>query len=137
MSIPWRLLRFAWVGIAATLVHALAYGILHRLGLPPLAANLVAFAAALPVSYLGQRRWVFRAAGGSPWRFILLQLGGLGLNSGWVALVRASGLPPDAAIAGMILVTPGLAYLAAGRWVFPDRSTPACPEAPSRTCCPP
>lgn len=127
-----RLLRFAWVGILATLVHAGVYSALHHLGVDVFAANVIAFATAFPVSYLGQRRFVFRSAGGSPARLLAVQLGGLALNSAWVWLARALGLPPDAALVGMVGITPALAYAAAGRWVFKPAAhpppAPACPR---------
>lgn len=113
-----RMARFAGVGILATLVHAAVYTALTSVGAEAFLANLLAFAAALPVSYLGQRRFVFGAAG-APLRFVLLQLGGLGLNTAWVAAARLLAIDPRWALAGMVAVTPALAFWAAGRWVFP------------------
>jgi putative flippase GtrA len=54
-----RLIRFVITGgLCAALFFCLNYGAL-RLGLPPFAANLTAYAIAFTVGYLAQRGWTF------------------------------------------------------------------------------
>jgi putative flippase GtrA len=56
-----QLARFGVVGIAAMAVHWLVVMALVPLGLLPLIANVIAFAVAFNVSYLGHRNWTFAA----------------------------------------------------------------------------
>ena len=57
--------RFAVVGLGATAVHVAVYaGTIELLGLAPLVANALGFAAGVNISFIGHRRWTF--AGGDP-----------------------------------------------------------------------
>lgn len=120
------MLRFGGVGMAATATHALAY--LAALAvLAPQAANVVGFACAVLVSWLGHRYVTFRNARETPVsqagpRFALTTLAGFALNAGWVALTtRVLDLPAPLAVGFIVLATPVLTYLAMRHWVFDAR----------------
>jgi putative flippase GtrA len=57
-----QLARFGVVGVAAMTVHWLVVMVLVPLGLLPLIANMIAFAIAFNVSYIGHRNWTFASA---------------------------------------------------------------------------
>ncbi|MCU0736216.1 MAG: GtrA family protein, partial [Methylotetracoccus sp.] len=57
-----RLVRFAIVGVVATLVHlSVAFALAMWLNWPNQAANLAGFASALMPSFLGHHCWTFRS----------------------------------------------------------------------------
>jgi putative flippase GtrA len=117
--------RFAAVGAAATLVHVLAYaGVVAWWGISPLAANAVGFVAAVNVSFLGHRRWTFRAAGAagrSLARFCVVALAGFALNSLLVQLITGTlGLPYGWAIPAIAGGTPVVTFTLSRLWAFRD-----------------
>lgn len=90
-----RLSRQAWryllVGAAGTLAHlgvlaaAVEWG-----GLGVAAGSVAGFCAALALSYVLNRHWTFqvdRPGGGSFWRYLLVCLSGLALNTAMVVLL--------------------------------------------------
>lgn len=113
-----RPLRFALVGAVATGVHmAVAACLLGLCGWPAYLANLGAFSVAFVVSYLGHRHLTFARAG-SPWRFLLVALGGFGLNNLLLTGLLACGVP---ALYGLLIATalvPVFSYLLSSGWVF-------------------
>lgn len=113
-----RPLRFALVGAVATLVHmAVATLLLGLCAWPPYAANLGAFLIAFGVSYLGHRHVTFARAG-SPWRFLLVALGGFGLNNLLLTGLLACGVPALAALLVATALVPVFSYLLSSLWVF-------------------
>jgi putative flippase GtrA len=105
--------RFGVVGALATLTHALTFGAaIELLHARPLFANLLGFALALCLSFLGHFRWTFRAqlSGRRPdlaWmflRFALVALTGLMLNS-LIVFVVVEQLALDYRIAMFLMVT--------------------------------
>jgi len=113
-----RPLRFALVGAVATGVHmAVATLLLGLCGWPPYVANLGAFLVAFAVSYLGHRHVTFARAG-SPWRFLLVALGGFGLNNLLLTGLLACGVPALAALLVATALVPVFSYLLSSLWVF-------------------
>jgi putative flippase GtrA len=105
--------RFGVVGGLATLIHALAFAVaLEILHARPLIANLVGFALALCLSFVGHLRWTFRAelSGRRPdlprmfFRFALVALTGLLLNS-LIVFVVVEQLALDYRFAMLLMVT--------------------------------
>ena len=130
-------LRFLLVGGGATLVHLSAFALLIELaGQAPLLANLLAFSAAVGVSYMGHYHWTFRehTAGAEVGfhrvafaRFLLAALTGLGLNTAIVWIVTGPlGAPYWYAMALMGTLVPAVVFTLGRLWVFskPGHSEP-------------
>jgi putative flippase GtrA len=119
--------RFGSVGLAATAVHAGVYaGLVALAAVPPQLSNLVAFAVAFAVSFLGHHHFTFRgqrrSAAGAAVRFFVVALAGYALNAGFVALTTEKlGQPPLVAVLFMLFVTPVVTYVLAKLWAFADR----------------
>ena len=122
--------RFALVGAAATGTH-LAVGLgLIAVGVPPLAANPLAFAAAFGVSFAGHRGWTFAQAAAPirralP-RFGAVALGGLALNEAVLAALLAAGTTPMAAFAIAVSLAAASTYVLLRAWAFRPRGRSTC-----------
>lgn len=127
-----RIIRFGLVGGLATLVHASVYaGLAGSEIVAPLIANLIAFAVAVSVSFIGHLYWTFHdhAAGYSAaergralGRFIVTATIGLGLNSCFVWLVvDVLRLSPLMAVIPMVTLSPAVVYLLGKHWAFSAR----------------
>lgn len=115
-----QLLRFGLVGGLATLVHlSVAWLVLQVWAQgSPFLVNLVAFLVAFQVSFWGHSRYTFRHKG-SPWRFLLVTLGGFAINNGLLWIFLALGLYSGfAAICLSVLMVPLFVFLASRLWVF-------------------
>lgn len=127
---PGEVLRFAIVGIAATATHfaVLAAGV-ELAGLDPVAANGIAFASAVCVTYLGQSLWVFRVAAHSLAqlrKFLTAAIGGFLANIGLMALITDGlGLHYLVGFATVTVLVPLGTFLANKFWVFTHRAEPA------------
>mgnify|MGYP005843857041 CR=1 FL=1 len=122
-----QLFRFGAVGVLATLVHVSAALVATVAGVPPLAANLVGFAVALSVSYLGHARVTFGIMprfGMEAGRFAVTALMGLCASSltVWLLAVRL-GLGMGVAMAAVALIVPAATYLGLRFWVFTAETT--------------
>ncbi len=122
-AIAGQSLRFLAVGGAATLVHvATAIALVEAAGWSILFANIVAFAFAVLVSYLGNHRWTFGRAGRHDHhlpRFIVLALGGLALNQAIVfGMVRSAGIDYRVALMVVVAVVPALSFVLNKVWAF-------------------
>ena len=122
-----QLSKFASVGVIATGVHALVYGVVGSL-LVPMLANLIAFLVAFLFSYIGHFLWTFRAQteGQSVYkafafqlRFLIVALSGLLLNSLAVWVVT-EWLKMDYlyAVVPMVFVVPLATFALAKLWAF-------------------
>lgn len=121
--------RFGTIGLAAAAVHVLTFTALIELAdLAPVAANFVAFAIAVLVSFFGHFQWTFRAqtAGGGRHRqrtalsrFIIVALIGLALNSLAVyGVVNLLAWPYPYAIVLMLSVVPLVVFALSKFWAF-------------------
>jgi putative flippase GtrA len=121
--------RFGTVGIAAAAIHILMFTASIELGgLPPLAANFVAFGVAVVVSFFGHFRWTFRDhTAGDGWgrqcvafsRFVVVALTGLALNSLAVyVVVNLLAWPYYYAIVLMIAFVPLVVFALNKFWAF-------------------
>ena len=122
-----QLSKFASVGVVATGVHALVYGLVGRL-LEPMLANLIAFIIAFVFSYTGHFLWTFRTqtqgqkvhkAFAYQLRFLVVAMSGLLLNSLGVWVVTEwLEMGYLFALAPMIFVVPLVTFFLAKRWAF-------------------
>ena len=57
-----RLFRFSVIGVICAVIYIAGFVVLSAIGLVPIAANLVAFASAVVVQYVGHTLWTFRGS---------------------------------------------------------------------------
>ena len=118
-----ELLRFAVVGVAATLVHftVLTIGV-ELFGIPSVPMNGLAFCTAVFVTYFGQSLWVFRRPDISVARFFRFGtsiIGGLLGNVGMMALaVEILSLPYQIGFVLSVAVVSCATFLLNKFWVF-------------------
>ena len=115
--------RFALVGGLATALHLLVLAAsVEWWGLGLVAGSVAGFGVAWSVSYALNRHWTFRrgrAGAGSLWRYALVCLGGLVLNTAMtVALVHWLRWPYLLAQLSVIFVVPVISYLLSRHWAF-------------------
>jgi putative flippase GtrA len=129
-TLPAQILKFATVGVVATLTHV-AVGVgLHTVAhVSPLTANLVAFASATLVSCVGNWFWTFDKrtpmAKAGP-RFLALALFCLCLNQTIVFLMtELARLPYVAALIPVVTLVPALNFWLSRSKVFVDASNSA------------
>ncbi len=117
-----QLLRFSGVAVVAALVHlglaTLLVAPSH--GLPPLAANFLAFLPAVGVSYVGHRWLTFRQPG-SLRRFFLLAFAGFSLNNQLLLVALALHVEAPTALVLAALGGPPLMFLGSRKLVFGRR----------------
>ncbi len=119
-----QLLRFL---VSGGIVTALGVGVyaLVALGLRwhPQLGNFLAYVAAMATGYVMHSRWSFRDQGdrsaGTPFKFLIVSLISLGLNSFWVWLITEPlDLGPAWPILPMLFVTPLVTFFLNRHWVF-------------------
>ena len=121
--IPWRLVRFGLVGVAATLAYTVLASLFTLgLGWRPVVASVVAYLICTVFSYLSHRRFTFRSSrpvGEEVHRFAGLSVVGwaVAILSPWL-LTDQWGLPPLVAILFVSGAVPTLSFLGMERWVF-------------------
>lgn len=116
-------LRFAAIGVLATLVHVVVFTLcVELIAIPPVAASIPAFCLALLVSYFANRRWTFRGPGFHHLllpKFAAVQITGLGLNAGITYLVvNLLHLWYGIALAICVAVVPLITFLLHRSWTF-------------------
>jgi putative flippase GtrA len=126
--------RFGVVGALATLTHALTFAAAIEVAhARPLLANLLGFALALCVSFLGHFHWTFRAEAGGRradvpsmfLRFALVALVGLLLNSlVVVVVVEQAGFDYRIAMLLMVTVVPLCLFWLCKRFAFAEAAMP-------------
>ena len=113
--------RFAWVGVGVTALHvAVATWLITAHGLPPVAANGLAFMTATLVSYVANTLWSFKhnLRAQSLLRFISVSLIGLLTTLGISAAAESLGAHYLAGIAAVVLIVPGLSFLMHRAWTY-------------------
>lgn len=120
----WRVqsLRFAGVGVVATLTHVLvALAASSVLELAPLAANLAGYSVAVMVSFWGHLRVTFKVHDPHVQhllKFILLATMSLAISSLVTSICTSTGHGIGVAMAAVAVIVPGASFLAARLWVF-------------------
>jgi putative flippase GtrA len=118
-----QIIRYALAGGLGTAAHL---GVLvltvERLGAGVVTGSVAGFCAALAVSYLINRTWTFRDGrrqGGRFWRYALVCLGGLAINTGlMLALVEGLHWPYLLAQLSVIFIVPISNFLLSRHWAF-------------------
>ncbi|MCW1915170.1 GtrA family protein [Luteolibacter sp. GHJ8] len=127
MSLLLQSMRFACVGVAATLVHLGTVAVLVPAGLPPARANIAAFLLAFQASYFGHRIWTFRREGSprSYARMLLLACASFAFNqTAYLILIAHSRADYRLSLAVVLLVQAAITFFAARAWAFAATQTP-------------
>lgn len=113
---------FALVGALASATHVAAALSAAALGLAPMRANLVGYACAVGVSYLGNARMTFRTPAlrrAQFVRFVIVSLLALGLNQAIVhVLVVRLGWPFPYALAVVVVAVAAFSFTLSKLWAF-------------------
>jgi putative flippase GtrA len=128
-SIRTRFVRFAATGIAAMALHTLVFLVLVEAArLRPVLAAMLAFLAALGLSYAGNRRWTFRSAapaGPQVLKFSVVAAVGFALNVAVTYVtVDVLALSYWYALALVVATVPAASFAANHLWVFGLPGTP-------------
>ena len=131
----WRsLARFGMVGVIAVSVQAFLFVVLAGyVGVSGFAANTVAYAVSLLISYFGQSCWTFsdrKKRSISKFLilvFVLLMLGSVG---SWV-VCDLWGLSSAWMLPIILLVIPGTSFVMMDKWVFTHVDEDVMPPNPS------
>ncbi|WP_292534033.1 GtrA family protein [Mesorhizobium sp.] len=124
-----RLIKFALVGIAATVLYALCACLFSSAGsryLSPATASVAAYAVAAIFSYLGHKFFTFMSAGSHQFeapRFAALT--GSGLAAAYLLpllLVGQLGLPVAIPILLTCILIPVVNFVVLERWIFSGRA---------------
>ncbi|WP_433791797.1 GtrA family protein [Actinoplanes sp. CA-252034] len=118
-----RIARYGVSGVLSALTHfTVGMAATVLLGLPPVPASTVGFAASVAVSYLLQRTWVFRSGTAhtvtGP-RFLTVTAAALGFNTVilWAGVSLLGGTFAVVQVVAILLI-PGLNYVLHSRWTF-------------------
>jgi putative flippase GtrA len=125
-----QLAAFGIVGVAAFAVHLAVVSLLVPQGLAPLAANVVAFATAFVVSFVGHARWSFpasgRAAAPALVRFAAVAIGAFALNeAAYAALLACTPLDYRVALVIVLAGVAGFTFVTGRHWAFANGSSSA------------
>ncbi|RWB26161.1 MAG: GtrA family protein [Mesorhizobium sp.] len=136
---PRRLLKFASVGLAATVLYAFCASLFTSAGstyLPPATASVAAYSVAAIFSYLGHKFFTFMSAGSHQFeapRFAVLT--GFGLAIAYLLpllLVGQFGLPVAIPILLTCVLIPVVNFVVLERWIFSGRSAAGLDGDPER-----
>ena len=120
-----QLARYAAVGVATNVASYLLYLWLTRLGLAPMVAASLAFAAAVAASFALNRNLTFRSrgdAGAAFRRYIGAYMVAYGADIGGLdVFVNLLGFPHEIVQLGLIVFIACGLYVAQKWWVFADR----------------
>jgi putative flippase GtrA len=120
-----ELAAFSIVGCAAFAVHFFVVSAIVPLGVPPLAANVLGFAAAFGVSFVGHDRWSFPASARSRSLaarrfFVVAVIGFLANQTLYFALLELTSLPYRLALLVVLTAVAGLTLVLSKLWAFAD-----------------
>lgn len=117
-----QLARFGVVGIAAMAVHWCVVALIVPLGIAPLLANIIGFATAFNVSYLGHRNWTFASSAGHSTtlaRFVGVSITSFLLNEAMYSLLlRFTALDYRAALFIVLIAVAALTFVLSRYWAF-------------------
>jgi len=122
------IIKFASVGLIATLIHAAIFWIFLELAItPPQTANLIAFLCAFLFSYWGQTNITFSTSLQDNklaifTKFSITATFGYVLNSAWVFITQETlSINPQWAVIGIGLITPIITFIFLSNWVYKDK----------------
>ena len=118
-----RFIKFGMVGVINTLVNWIIFFILNALGMYYILANIIAYILGTVNSYLWNTLWVFKykdkASTETTIKFIILNLIGLGLNTGILyVLVDLCNLNKFIGLVTTTSIVMIINYIVNKLWVF-------------------
>lgn len=118
-----RFIKFGMVGVINTLVNWIIFFILNALGMYYILANIIAYILGTINSYLWNTLWVFKykdkASTETTIKFIILNLIGLGLNTGILyVLVDLCNLNKFIGLVTTTAIVMIINYIVNKLWVF-------------------
>lgn len=118
-----RFVKFGMVGVINTLVNWIIFFILNALGMYYILANIIAYILGTVNSYLWNTLWVFKykdkASTETTIKFIILNLIGLGLNTGILyVLVDLCNLNKFIGLITTTAIVMIINYIVNKLWVF-------------------
>lgn len=118
-----RFVKFGMVGVINTLVNWIIFFILNALGMYYILANIIAYILGTVNSYLWNTLWVFKykdkASTETTIKFIILNLIGLGLNTGILyVLVDLCNLNKFIGLVTTTAIVMIINYIVNKLWVF-------------------
>ena len=118
-----RFIKFGMVGVINTLVNWIIFFILNALGMYYILANIIAYILGTVNSYLWNTLWVFKykdkASTETTIKFIILNLIGLGLNTGILyVLVDLCNLNKFIGLVTTTTIVMIINYIVNKLWVF-------------------
>lgn len=118
-----RFIKFGMVGVINTLVNWIIFFILNALGMYYILANIIAYILGTVNSYLWNTLWVFKykdkASTETTIKFIILNLIGLGLNTGILyVLVDLCNLNKFIGLVTTTAIVMIINYIVNKIWVF-------------------
>lgn len=118
-----RFIKFGMVGVINTLVNWIIFFILNGLGMYYILANIIAYILGTVNSYLWNTLWVFKykdkASTETTIKFIILNLIGLGLNTGILyVLVDLCNLNKFIGLVTTTAIVMIINYIVNKLWVF-------------------
>ena len=118
-----RFIKFGMVGVINTLVNWIIFFILNALGMYYILANIIAYILGTVNSYLWNTLWVFKykdkASTETTIKFIILNLIGLGLNTGILyVLVDLCNLNKFIGLVTTTAIVMIINYIVNKLWVF-------------------
>lgn len=121
MALAHEIARFGLVGLVATAVHAaVAVSLVTFASLSPHVANVIAFAVAFSVSFVGHSKFTFRKVG-SPLRFLATVLIGFLANILALEALLTASVPAHFAVGISTLAAPVVVFILSKLWVFGAR----------------
>lgn len=121
-ALVFKLFRFGLTGAVCSLLYAvLAHSFIKIGGLDPVFSSTAAYGLTIPVSFIGQKYFTFRARGklGSELQgFILLHAAGLMVATALMATVESTSYDPLFGILAVMIAVPLLSFLLMNTYVF-------------------
>lgn len=118
MSAFLQILRFATVGLFATVVHSsVALLFIYTLNVPDQIANATGFSAAFICSFIGHSRFTFKKRGHFS-RFLLTAIFGFLINASTLYVLSMYGLPAYISIPIATFVGPAVVFVFSKKWAF-------------------
>ena len=115
------LLRFVVVGLGSTMTHTVvAVGLIHQMGVTPVAANGVAFGLSTVQAYLLNTRWSFgqRPTTANLSRYLVVTAAGFGLTLLLSKLCERAGWSYGWGIAAVVAVVPIFNFSLHRLWTY-------------------
>lgn len=118
----WQLARYGATGIISVAVYiGTLWVLVHLASMPRMVSNLVAYGLATLVNYLLNFYWAFRTSRShaqASWRFLAVAVGGIALNSIFVAVLLELDMTVELAALLFTVLWPIISFLVLRLWAL-------------------